>query len=157
MAERNSRIIIAAGPGRGTSTLGKKLSEEHKLTHLCTDPQRLLSADMNGTPDDLDYGGENGVGQWVSRNWLGRDRALIEGVHAIDGLKHTLRSFPDAKSSDYCDRLIILTERVRDEPEKPGERRQCDHILRVLEELESQLDNLELWYPVDGSFQRASF
>lgn len=163
MDNRNNRIIIVGGPKRGKSTLGKTLSEEHRLTHLCTDPQRLLSLDMNGTPNHLRYSGAGGVGEWVAREWIGRDRSLIEGVKAIDALKRALVG--GAPASSVCDRLIILTERL-DEDELATHRldideyrkqeQQATHTMAILEQLEDQLDNLEHWYPVDGSFMRSS-
>ncbi len=147
------RIIIVGGADRGKTTLAAQLAEEHKLTHLCTDPQRMLPASMNGTPDELEYSGENGVGAWVARHWLGKDRTVIEGVKAIDAVKRALSN--GAKSSSISDRLIVLTERVGDGEVLPGQERQAEHTMTVLEELEDQLDNLELWYPVDGDFKRA--
>ncbi len=149
------RIIIVGGARRGKSTLAAQLAEEYKLTHLCTDPQRMLPASMKGTPDELDYSGELGVGVWVARNWLGKDRTVIEGVKAIDAVKRALAD--GAKSSSICDRLIVLTERVGDDEGLPGQERQAAHTMAVLEELEDQLDNLELYYPVDGGFKRADY
>ncbi len=154
------RVLIIGGARRGKSTLGKMLSAELKLTHLCTDPQRLLSADMAGTPDHLDYSGDNGVGAWVAENWIGRDLTLIEGVKAIDALKRSLSS--GHKSSHFFDKVIVLTERVDsfegDDDKWSRQERQATHVMQVLEEIEDQLDNLELWYPVgDGKFARADY
>lgn len=162
MEHRSNRIIVVGGAKRGKSTLGKKLSEEHRLTHLCTDPQRTLPLDMNGTPDHLKYSGPGGVGEWVAQQWIGRDRTLIEGVKAIDALKRVLGLH---SSSFFCDRLIILTERIElfdddgqlDIATYRKQEQQATHTMAVIEELEGQLDNLEHWYPVDGSFSRSSF
>lgn len=156
----NNRILVIGGSKRGKSTLGRKLSEEHKLTHLQTDPQRLLSRGENGTPDHLDYGGDNGVGQWVHANWLNRDRTLIEGAKAADALARFLRADCQLKSSDVCDRLIVLTERVSGEEtddEYQGQERQAAHVMAIIEELEDQLDNLELWVPIGGDFVQADY
>jgi hypothetical protein len=155
-----NRIIIVGGAKRGKSTLGRKLSEDFKLTHLQTDPQRLLRSDENGTPDNLAYGGEGGTGDWVAAHWIGRDRTLIEGVKAIDALKRHLSEDRDRRSSDVCDRLIVLTERVSgDESDAAyaGQERQAAHTMAVLEDLESQLDNLELWVPIGGDFVQADY
>lgn len=163
MDNRNNRIIIVGGPKRGKSTLGKKLSGEHRLTHLCTDPQRLLPLDMNGTPNHLKYSGAGGVGEWVAREWIERERTLIEGVKAIDALKRVLSG--GWSSSRVCDRLIVLTERTDgdgfSDPAMTLERfrdqeQQATHVMKVLEQLEDQLDNLELWLPLDGTFVRSS-
>jgi hypothetical protein len=152
---KNNRIVILGGPGRGKTTFGKALSEEHRLTHLCTDPQRMLSADMNGTPDHLEYGGEHGVGQWVAREWFGRDRTLIEGVKAADALRRALNSgHLFLRSSSVCDRVILLTELTAGGDELPGQRRQHDHVMKVVHELGDKLDNIEHWYPVGGHFRR---
>lgn len=154
------RIIIVGGSKRGKSTLGRKLSEQHRLTHLQTDPQRLLSLGDNGTPDDLSYSGKGGVGEWVCRNWLNRERSCIEGVKAIDALARYLRPSPTALSSDMCDLLIVLTERVSGCPEDDewaGQEKQAAHTLTLIEELDRQLDNLELWYPIGGDFKRADY
>jgi len=159
---RAERLLIAGGPGRGKSTLASNLAYRLKLTHLCTDPQRLLPLTMNGTPDDLDWGGENGVGRWVSEKWLGRNRTVIEGCHLADALKHWVRDREsgygpaEARSSQICDRLIWL----RDKPghfrdEMPGQLRQAEHVRRVFESLRTHLDNLEIWYPDGrGGFRR---
>lgn len=154
-----TRIIIVGGARRGKSTLGKKLSEQLRLTHLQTDPQRLLSKGENGTPDDLEYSGDNGVGAWVAERWIGRERTLIEGVKAIDALKRVLQTEPSLRSSDVCDLLIVLTERVsgdEQDAEYVGQERQATHTLAILEQLEDQVDNLELWYPIGGDFAQAS-
>lgn len=151
------RIVIAGGPQRGKSTLASMLAYQLKLTHLCTDPQHLLPTSMNGTPDDLDWGGENGVGRWVADKWLGRDRTVIEGCHVADAVKHWLSDMgaPD-KTSHFCDRLIWLKDAPgtrRDE--LPGQLRQTEHVQRVFERLRDNLDNLEIWYPAgSGKFRR---
>jgi hypothetical protein len=160
---QSNRIIIVGGPKRGKSTLGQTLSEEHRLTHLCTDPQKMLPLDMNGTPNHLRYSGEGGVGEWVAREWIGRDRTLIEGVKAIDALRRALAS--GCRSSEVCDRLIVLTERLDEETlaervvdidEYRKQEQQATHTMAVLEQLEDQLDNLEHWLPIDGEFVRSS-
>lgn len=151
------RLLIAGGPGRGKSTLASSLAYRLKLTHLCTDPQRLLPLTMNGTPDDLDWGGDNGVGQWVADKWLGRARTVIEGCHLADALKHWSRErYGNPLSSHICDRLIWL----RDKPghfrdEMPGQLRQAEHVKRVFQNIRAHLDNLEIWYPDGpGQFRR---
>lgn len=155
---KNERILILGGPGRGKSTLAAQLADKHKLTHLCTDPQHLLPSTMNGTPSDLDWGGENGVGQWVTAKWIGRDRTVIEGCHAADALKHWVNSYPEhlrsrVKTSQICDRVIWLTEQAGHvRGELAGQVRQTAHIERVIERLMPHLDNLELWYPSNGQF-----
>jgi hypothetical protein len=155
---KNERIVIVGGSGRGKTTFADKLALEHKLTHLCTDPQHTLPRTMNGTPDDLDYGGENGVGRWVASKWLGRDRTVIEGCHAADALKHWVNSFPGSmidrvRTSQICDRVIWLTEQAGHmSQELPGHRRQTTHVANVMGMLRGHLDNLELWYPSNGQF-----
>lgn len=151
-----ARVMIAGGPGRGKSTLAAMLANRLRLTHLCTDPQRLLPNSMNGTPDDLDWGGENGVGQWVADKWLGRERTVIEGCHVADALKHWVRrSDTPRKTSAICDRVIWL----KDPPghfrhELPGQLSQAEHVARVFERIRDSLDNLEIWYPAgNGQFQ----
>lgn len=156
-ANNITRIVVVAGPKRGKSTLGKKLSEQHRLTHLCTDPQRMLTRSENGTPDDLDYSGENGTGAWVESNWLGRERTLIEGVKAIDALRRYLQADPSRRTSHICDMVIVLTERVDSDEPLPGQERQATHVMNVLEELEDQFDNLQLWFPTGGGFLRADY
>lgn len=155
----NNRIVILGGPNCGKSTLASRLATTHRLTALCTDPQHLLPSTMNGTPSDLDWGGENGVGQWVAAKWLGRDRTVIEGCHAADALKHWVNSYPEhlrdrVKTSQICDRVIWLTERVGNEPILSGQERQTAHIERVIDRLMPHLDNLEMWYPKGAEFYR---
>lgn len=155
--KKANRLIVAGGPLRGKSTLASMLADKLKLTHLCSDPQRLLPLSMNGTPDDLDWGGENGVGRWVADKWLGRDSTIIEGCHVADAIKHWLGDMgaPD-KSSAFCDRIIWL----KDPPgtmrhELAGQMRQAEHIQRVFERLRDNLDNLEIWYAAgSGTFRR---
>lgn len=155
---KNERILIVGGADRGKTTFANKLALEHKLTHLCSDPQHMLPSSMNGTPDYLDWGGENGVGRWVASKWLGRDRTVIEGCHVADALKHWVNSFPDSmidrvRTSQICDRVIWLTEQAGHmSQELPGHRRQTGHVAAVMARLQPHLDNLELWYPSNGQF-----
>lgn len=142
------------GARRGKTTFGKELAEKHKLTHLCTDPQRLLPLTMNGTPDELAY---DQVGEWVALNWLNRERSLIEGVKAHSALRFFLDSGPSARSSQVCDRLIVLTERTGDEEPLAGQERQAERVMAFVEDYQAQLDNLELWFPIGGTFQQADF
>lgn len=155
---KNQRIVIVGGAHRGKTTLAGKLALAHKLTHFCTDPQHLLPTTMNGTPDDLDWGGENGVGRWVADKWLGRDRTVIEGCHAADALKHWVNSYPGSmidrvRTSQICDRVIWLTEQAGyEDQELPGHRRHATHVANVMSMLRGSLDNLEMWYPSNGQF-----
>lgn len=155
----NNRILIFGGPGRGKSTFASKLAHEHKLTHLCTDPQHLLPLSMNGTPDDLDWAGENGVGQWVAKHWLGRERTVIEGCHLTDAVKHWIEEHAvyqnRIRTSRVADRIILLTSRpghILDE--MPGQARQAAHVQRVLERYAEHFDNLEHWVAENGQFRR---
>jgi len=157
-----TRVMIAGGPGRGKSTLASNLAGRLKLTHLCTDPQRMLPLTMNGTPDDLDWGGENGVGSWVAERWLGRDRTIIEGCHLADAIRRWVRDRQRAYgpnqplTSQICDKLIWLCDppyHYRDE--KPGQLAQAEHVRRVFERIRDNLDNLEIWNPCgSGQFRR---
>lgn len=156
------RTIILGGSHRGKTTLASQISLAID-TVLCTDPQRLCAPGVTGTPDNLDYSGDNGVAAWVCAHWFGDlgmpSRTCIEGVKAADALRRWCFEGPSSEpygkpTSELCDRVILLTERVGDDPLKRGQEQQHEHTLRVVTELLELdlLDNLELWRPLhDGT------
>jgi hypothetical protein len=107
--------VIVGGPSRGKSTLAHELWQKSggKLPVFCGDPRSTVVYQKPYTtylPEGLEFAGDAGAAEWVSRNWFSRPGPWVCEGHVM---ARALRRWTEARimnrNAAYpCDRIIVL-------------------------------------------------